>query len=100
MTFDVGVVTSDGKPYPIPKVTLTRGARRISFWPDGGALVVLAGEIGNRDFSVVDLETGNQRTVTGLAGEIAVGDFDVAPDGREIVFDRPAESSDILLIDR
>ena len=100
VTFDVGVVTSDGKPYPIPKVTLTRGARRISFWPDGGALVVLAGEIGNRDFSVVDLETGNQRTVTGFGREIAVGDFDVAPDGREIVFDRPAESSDILLIDR
>ena len=44
VTFDVGAVTSDGKPRRIPALTLTRGVRRISFRPDGGALVVLLGE--------------------------------------------------------
>lgn len=100
VTFEVSAVTPDGKPGPIPKVTLTRGARRIAFWPDGGALVVLLGETGDRDLSLVDLETGSKRRLTGFGREIAVSDFDVAPDGREIVFDRPAESSDVLLIDR
>jgi Tol biopolymer transport system component len=100
VTFEVRAVTSDGKPRHIPKVTLTRGARRISFWPDGGALVVLLGETGDRDLSLVDLETGSERRLTSFGREIAVGDFDVAPDGREIVFDRRADSSDILLIDR
>lgn len=100
VTFEVGIVTSDGKPRPIPKVTLSRGARRISFWPDGRALVVLTGETGNRDLSLIDLVTGTRRTLTGFGREIAVGDFDVAPDGREIVFDRRSETSDVLLIDR
>ncbi len=100
MTFDVGAVTPDGKPHHMPKLTLNRGARRVSFWPDGGALVVLLGEIGDRDFSLFDLETGSQRRLTGFGSEFAVGDFDVAPDGREIVFDRHTDSSDILQIDR
>jgi Tol biopolymer transport system component len=100
VTFDVRAVTSAGKPHHMPKLTLTRGARRISFRPDGGALVVLLGETGNRDFSLVDLETGSQRSLTSFGREFAVGDFDVAPDGREIVFDRRADSSDILQIDR
>ncbi len=99
VTFDVRAVMSDGKPRRIPKLTLTRGARRISFRPDGGALVVLLGEIGNRDFSLFDLDTGSQRRLTSFGREFAIGDFDVAPDGREIVFDRRADSSDILQID-
>jgi Tol biopolymer transport system component len=100
VTFDVGAVTSDGKPRRIPKLTLTRGARRISFRPDGGALVVVLGQLDNRDFSLFDLDTGSQRKLTSFGREFAIGDFDVAPDGREIVFDRRAETSDVLQIVR
>ena len=34
-----------------------------------------------------------------LGPELVVGDFDVSPDGREIVFDRVQENSDVVLID-
>jgi Tol biopolymer transport system component len=100
VTFDVGVVTPAGRPRAMPKLTLTRGARRISIRSDGGALVVLLGEIGNRDLALVDLESGHQRMLTSLGRELDIGDFDVAADGREIVFDQRAESSDLLRIDR
>jgi Tol biopolymer transport system component len=100
VTFDVGAVTPAGRPRAMPRLTLTRGARRISIRPDGGPLVVLLGEIGNRDLALVDLESGERRMLTSLGRELDIGDFDVAADGREIVFDQRAESSDVLQIDR
>jgi hypothetical protein len=62
--------------------------------------VVLAGEIGNRDLALVDLASGRRRMLTSLGRDLDIGDFDVAADGREIVFDQHAESSDVLQIDR
>jgi Tol biopolymer transport system component len=100
VTFDVNAVTPAGKPRAMAKLTLTRGARRISIRPDGQALVVLAGEIGNRDLALVDLASGRRRMLTSLGRDLDIGDFDVAADGREIVFDQHAESSDVLQIDR
>ena len=32
-TFEVRAVKADGRPYPLPKLTLTRGARHLSFMP-------------------------------------------------------------------
>ena len=33
-------------------------------------------------------------------GEVVLGDFDVSPDGNEIVFDRVEERSSVVLIER
>jgi hypothetical protein len=35
-----------------------------------------------------------------LPADFVIGDFDVAPDGSEIVFDRAQESSELALIER
>ena len=98
-TFVVKAVSGDGRPHPLPTLTLTRGARRLAFVPGRLALVVLRGEITHKDFWLVDLETGSERRLTDLGPEFVVRDFDLSPDGHEIVFDRVQENSDVVLID-
>jgi Tol biopolymer transport system component len=60
---------------------------------------VLKGNISRKDFWEVDLPTGRERQLTDLGRAFAIGDFDVSPDGGEIVFDSSKEASDIVLID-
>lgn len=98
--FAVKAVTADGRPYPVPNLTLTRGARRLGFLPGRRALVVLRGEIEHKDFWLIDLETGTERRLTNFGVDVNVGDFDLSPDGRQIVFARVRENSDVVLIDR
>jgi hypothetical protein len=47
----------------------------------------------------VNLETGDRRQLTNLKPGYAIGSFDVSPDGRQIIFDRVRQNSDIVLID-
>ena len=98
-TFSLKAVGADGAPHPLPNLVLTRGARRVAFLGGDEALVVKKGEISHKDFWVVDLRTGRERQLTNLGREFAIGDFDVSADGREIIFDRAQEESDIVLLD-
>lgn len=100
VSFNVRAVMADGRPRALPQLTLTRGSERMAIGRDGKTMVVLRGEIGNRDLAVFDLESGGERRLTGFSRDVAVGDFDVSGDGSEIVFERRDESADILLIDR
>lgn len=97
---DVRAVTADGRPRTLPQLTLTRGAERMAILRDGEAMVVLRGEIGNRNLVVFDLESGIERKLTSFGRNVTVGDFDVSGGGNEIVFERRAESADILMIER
>ena len=98
-TFPIRVARSDGGVSPLPALTQTRGARRLAFLPQGRALLVLQGEIGHKDLWLVDLETGAQRRVTELPPDFDVRDFDVSPDGRELVLEQVQERSDVVLIE-
>lgn len=98
-TFRVKAVTGDGSPYPLQNLTLTRGARRLCFLPGRPALLVLRGEIEHKNLWLIDLETGTERQLTNFGRDFVVRDFDVSPDGREIVLDRVQENSDIVLVD-
>ncbi len=97
-SFPLRAVTRDGSPYPLPELVLRRGDR-YSFLPDGDSLVVLRGEVRNRNFSLVDLRTGQERALTDFGGAYTIQDFDVSSDGREIVFDSVTAASDVILID-
>lgn len=99
-TFAVRAVAADGRPYPLPALILSRGARRVVFWRDSRNVVVLRGEVSRKSFWLVDLRTGAERQLGELASEPLIGDFDVSPRGDEIVFDRTQETSEIALIDR
>ena len=59
----------------------------------------MKGDISHKEFWVVDLKTGRERQLTKLGREFAIGDFDISPDGREIIFDRAREESDIVVFD-
>lgn len=98
-TFPVRGATADGSPYPLPELTLTRGARHLRFLPGTRALVVLRGEIRHKNLWTIDLDTGAERQLTDLASNFDVRDFDISPDGREIVLERVEEHSDIVLLD-
>ena len=99
-TFPLRAVARDGRPYPIPALMLTRGARRVAFRPDADSIVLLRGDSGHKNFWLVDLHTGAQRQITELAPDIAISDFDLSRDGSEVLFDRTQESSRIALIER
>ena len=98
-TFSVKAVTAEGAPYSLPALTLTRGARHLAFLPGGGALVLLRGEIQHKDLWLVDLKTGTERQLTHLPADFDIRDFDIFPDGREVVVERVQERSDVVLLD-
>jgi Tol biopolymer transport system component len=98
--FEVRAVSADGAPHPIPKLSLSRGSRRLAFLgADEQTLVFLKGPQSRKEFWAVDLRSGTQRALTDLGPGQVIGDFDVAADGSRIVFDRAREESDIALIE-
>jgi Tol biopolymer transport system component len=97
-TFSIKAVGADGTPRQLPTLILTRGARRLVFL-DEDTLVIMKGDISHKEFWSVDLETGRERQLTTLRRGSVIGDFDLSADGREIVFDRTREESDIVLFD-
>jgi Tol biopolymer transport system component len=99
-TFSLKAATPAGVPHPFPRLTnLTRGGRRLKFLSTGHGLVFLRGGIEHKDLWLADPETGAERQLTDLPGDFAVRDFDISPDGREIVLERVEERSDIVLLD-
>jgi Tol biopolymer transport system component len=98
-TFSVKAVTAVAAPHPLPAMRLTRGARHLAFLPGGRALVLLRGEIQHKDLWLIDLETGAERQLTSLGPEFDIQDFDISPDGRELVIERVQERSNVVLLD-
>lgn len=98
-TFSVKAVTAEAAAHPLPALTLTRGARRLAFLPGGRALVFLRGEIQHKNLWLIDLETGAERQLTNFPPDFNVCDFDLSPDGREVVLERVQERSDVVLLD-
>jgi Tol biopolymer transport system component len=74
------------------------GGGRARFLPNGN-LVSVQGGAGAQDFWLLDLATGKSRQITRLSNPASMFAFDITPDGRQIVFDRVRQNSDIRLID-
>jgi Tol biopolymer transport system component len=85
--------------HPLPRITLTRGARHVAFMPGGHALLILRGDIQHKDLWLVNLDTGVETQLTNLPPEFDIRDFDISPDGREVVLERVQARSDIVLMD-
>ena len=98
-TFLVKAVTADATTHPMPALTLTRGARHLAFLRGSHALVYLRGEVQHKDLWLLDLETGAERQLTNLAPDFNIRNFDVSPDGREVILERVQERSDVVLLD-
>jgi Tol biopolymer transport system component len=106
--FPVRAVSVAGRPYALPQLTLSRsgavggtraGARRLRFMPGRAELVVLRGDIEHKNLWAFDLATRNWRQLTNFDRDVVISDFDVSSDGREIVFERVEETSDVWLME-
>jgi Tol biopolymer transport system component len=72
------------------------------FVPDGSELIfVKEGAFigGGRNFYALNLRTGQERQLTNLKTNLQMRTFDVTLDGKQIVFDRLRQNSDIAMID-
>ena len=61
--------------------------------------MLLRGDIQHKDLWLIDLATGTERQLTHLQADFDIRDFDVSPDGREVVLERLQERSDVVLMD-
>ena len=97
-SFALKAMTADGAPYPLPSLSLTRGARRVRFVDEGRALVIMRGDMKHKDLWSINLGTGEARQLTRLPPGFDVNDFDIASDGREVVLERVEAQSEIVLL--
>ena len=88
-------VRLDGRQVELPDVQVHSGFEH-RFLPNGQGLVYLT---PRPDFWLLDLATNARRQLTRLGGHYDLHWFDITPDGKEIVFDRLRDNSDIVLID-
>jgi Tol biopolymer transport system component len=99
-TFLVKAVTPEGVTHPLRSLTkLTRGARHLKFLSGGRGLAFLRGRIEHKDLWLTDPDTGAERKLTNLPDDFDIRDFDISPNGREVVLERLQERSDIVLLD-
>jgi Tol biopolymer transport system component len=92
-------VTPDGSPVDLPPIQITTSGERFRFTPDGKGLVYMQGGFGAQDFRLLNLATRQTRPLTHLTNPAAMRTFDITADGKQIVFDRLRNNSDIVLID-
>jgi Tol biopolymer transport system component len=99
-TFPLRAAARDGRPYSLPNLFMTRGARRVAFLPDGQSLVVMRGDFEHKDLALINLHSGAERVLAVLPADFIIDDFDVSSDGSEIFLDRIQQNSELALIER
>ena len=92
-------IRPDGAPVRLSEIKLRRDGERLRFAPDG-SLIYMQGELRAQNFWRLDLATMTARPLTRLQQRDTMRTFDVTADGKQIIFDRLRDNSDIVLIDR
>jgi Tol biopolymer transport system component/predicted Ser/Thr protein kinase len=96
--FPIRGIRLDKTPATVPDFSNHGDWESFRFTPDGN-VVFLQGDFRYQDFWLADLKTGEKRQLTKLKPGYSIRAFDISPDGKEILFDRVQENSDIVLID-
>jgi Tol biopolymer transport system component len=91
-------VHPDGTSVELPQISLRRLGERVRFSPDGRSLVYMRGLLASQDFWLLDLASMKSRPLTRLQNRATMRTFDVTSDGKQIVFDRLRENSQVVMI--
>jgi Tol biopolymer transport system component len=92
-------VRPDGSSVELPHITLRRLGEHVRFSPDGKSLIYMQGLLASQDFWLLDLASMKSRPLTRLQNRAAMLTFDITSDGKQIVFDRLRENSQVVMID-
>ena len=92
-------VRPDGTSVKLPEIILRRLGERVRFSPDGKSLIYMQGLLASQDFWLLDLASMKSRPLTKVQNRAAMRTFDVTSDGKQIVFDRLRENSQVIMID-
>ncbi|HJZ78704.1 MAG TPA: protein kinase, partial [Pyrinomonadaceae bacterium] len=92
-------VHPDGTSVKLPEITLRRLGERVRFLPDGKSLIYMQGFLASQDFWLLDLASMKSHPLTRLQNRASMRTFDITSDGKQIVFDRLRENSQVVMID-
>ena len=92
-------VHPDGTTVKLPEITLRRLGERVRFLPDGKSLIYMQGLLASQDFWLLDLASMKSHPLTRLQNRASMRTFDITSDGKQIVFDRLRENSQVVMID-
>ena len=92
-------IRADGTNVELPAIRLRVEGKRYRFVPHRLALAYAQGPFPAQDFWLLDLPTNKSRQLSRFNNPAATRSFDVTADGKQIMFDRVQENSDIVLID-
>ena len=98
----LNAVRPNGDPVNLPATIMNSVTGNHRFLPDGSGVVFVRGALRAPEFWLLDLTTMASRQLTRIS-DGSLGDvrfFDLSADGKEIIFDRVEENSDIVLIKR
>jgi Tol biopolymer transport system component len=92
-------IRPDGTSVKLPEISVRRLGERVRFSRDGKSLIYMQGLLASQDFWLLDLAAMKSRPLTRLQNRAAMRTFDVTGDGKQIVFDRLRENSQVVMID-
>ena len=92
-------VRPDGTPVDFPPIrAFMDTGQGYRFLPNGKGLIYTRGLLRRLDFWLYDLEKKSNRQLTRFNSSAIIRAFDNTPDGKQIVFDRVRENSDIVVL--
>ncbi|MGB8781793.1 MAG: protein kinase [Terriglobales bacterium] len=92
-------VRPDGTSVELPHISLRRLGEHVRFSPDGKSLIYMQGLLASQDFWLLDLASMKSRPLSRLQNRATMRTFDITSDGKQIVFDRLRENSQVVMID-
>ena len=97
----IKAIKPDKGLFPVPDIRINYRGSPFRFVPKRQAIIFLKEEIttSGLNFYLADLETGQQRQLTDLKQGHQIQAFDISPDGKQLVFDRVRQNSDIVLME-